>query len=74
MTASQPFNQIRRSTILADDAEDNAGTSLTTGHNQRVTDARPHHSTLSAAGVVIIASVNVRVFKSLAGAVSGVTG
>jgi hypothetical protein len=59
MTVRQPLNDIRRSTVLADDADDKASTSFTARHDQRVTNARPHHSALpEVAGVVIIASAN----------------
>jgi glycine/serine hydroxymethyltransferase len=75
MTVGQPLNYIRRGTILADDAEDKAGTGLTTGYDQHVTNARPHHGARSDSAVVVamVASVG-RVLKSMTGAAGGVTG
>jgi hypothetical protein len=59
MTVRQPLNDIRRSTVLADDADDKASTGFTARHEQQVTNVRPHHGTLSgAAGVIIILSAN----------------
>jgi hypothetical protein len=59
MTVWQPLNDIGRSAVLADDADDKASTSFAGRHYQHVTNARPHHGALSgAADVAIIASTN----------------
>jgi hypothetical protein len=52
----QPLDHIRRGSVHADNADDQAGTAFPAGHHQHITNARPHHGTYHGLAALIISS------------------